>query len=55
MRFWYKLRMSLQTGTEFYLFVSHNGMKDRGSMCKFHNDRKTFRNLHMDPPSLITL
>ena len=22
-------------GIEFYLFVSHSGMKDRGSTCKF--------------------
>ena len=35
-------------GIEFYLFVSHGGMNDRGSTCKFH-----FRNLHVDPLSFI--
>ena len=33
-------------GIEFYLFVSHGGMNDRGSTCKF-------RNLHVDPLSFI--
>ena len=42
-------------GIEFYLFVSHNGMKDRGSVCNFRNARSTFRNLHVDPLSFITL
>ena len=42
-------------GIEFYLFVSHSGMKDRGSTCKFRNARSAFRNLHVDPRSLITL
>ena len=27
-------------GIEFYLFVSHGGMNDRGSTCKFRNARK---------------
>ena len=30
-------------GIEFYLFVSHGGMNDRGSTCKFRNARKLFR------------
>ena len=29
----------LQLGIEFYLFVSHGGMNDRGSMCKFCTKR----------------
>ena len=40
-------------GIEFYLFVSHGGMNDRGSMCKFRNARSAFRNLHVDPLSFI--
>ena len=38
---------------EFYLFVSHGGMNDRGSTCKFRNARSAFRNLHVDPLSFI--
>ena len=30
-------------GIEFYLFVSHGGMNDRGSTCKFRNARSAFR------------
>ena len=41
-------------GIEFYLFVSHGGMDDRGSTCKFHNARSAFRNLHLDPLSFVT-
>ena len=44
-------RTVLHLGIEFYLFVFHSGMKDRGSMCKFRNARNTFRNLHVDPLS----
>ena len=40
-------------GIEFYLFVSHGGMNDRGSTCKFRNARSAFRNLHVDPLSFI--
>ena len=40
-------------GIECYLFVSHGGMNDRGSTCKFRNARSTFRNLHVDPLSFI--
>ena len=40
-------------GIEFYLLVSHGGMNDRGSTCKFRNARSAFRNLHMDPLSFI--
>ena len=40
-------------GIEFYLFVSHGGMNDRGSTCKFRNARSAFRNLNVDPPSFI--
>ena len=40
-------------GIEFYLFVSHGGMNDRGSMCKFRNARSTFWNLQVDPLSFI--
>ena len=35
---------------EFYLFVSHGGMKDRGSTCKF---RKALRDLHDKQTSRI--
>ena len=38
-----------ELGIEFYLFVSHGGMNDRGSTCKFRNARSAFRNLHVDP------
>ena len=41
-------------GIEFYLFVSHGGMKDRESTCKFLNAWSAFRNLHVDPLSFIT-
>ena len=44
---------SVYLGIEFFLFVSHGGMNDRGSMCKFRNARSTFRNLHVDPLSFI--
>ena len=37
------------------LFVSHSGMEDRDSTCKFPNERRAFRNLHVDPLSFITL
>ena len=40
-------------GNEFYLFVSHGGMNDRGSTSKFRNARSAFRNLHVDPLSFI--
>ena len=40
-------------GIEFYLFVSHGGMNDRGTTCKFRNSRSAFRNLHVDPLSFI--
>ena len=43
----------LHLGIEFYLFVSHGGMNDRGSTCKFCNARSAFRNLHVDPLSFI--
>ena len=33
----------LYIGIEFYLFVSHGGMKERGSMCKFRNARISTR------------
>ena len=38
---------------EFYLFVSHGGMNDRGSTCKFRNAQRAFQNLHVDPLSFI--
>ena len=41
-------------GVEFYLFVSHGGMNDRGSTCKFRNARRAFRNLHVDRLSFIS-
>ena len=31
--------LQIDLGIEFYLFVSHGGMNDRGSMCKFRNAR----------------
>ena len=31
------------------------GMKDRGSKCKFRNERSAFRNLHMNQLSFIIL
>ena len=34
-------------GIEYFLFVSHGGIKERGSTCKFRNARSTFRNLHL--------
>ena len=40
-------------GIEFYLFVSHGGMNDRGSTSKFRIARSAFRNLHVDPLSFI--
>ena len=40
-------------GMEFYLFVSHGGMNDRGSTCKFRNARSAFRNLHVDPVFIL--
>ena len=40
-------------GNEFYLFVSHGGMNDRGSTCKFCNAQSAFQNLHVDPLSFI--
>ena len=43
----------IQLGIKFYLFVSHGGMNDRGSTCKFRNARSAFRNLHVDPLSFI--
>ena len=44
--------MCVQLGIEFYLFVSHGGISDRGSTCKFRNARSAFRNLHVNPLSL---
>ena len=41
-------------GIEFYWFVSHGGMNDRGSTCKFRNARSAFWNLHVDSLSFIT-
>ena len=38
---------------EFYLFVSHGDMKDRGSTCKFRKALRALRNLHVDPLSFI--
>ena len=32
-------KSQFQLGIEFYLFVSHGGMNDRGSTCKFRNAR----------------
>ena len=40
-------------GIEFYLFVFHGGMNDRGSTCKFRNERSAFQNLQVDPLSFI--
>ena len=47
--------MGLYLGIEFYLFVSHGGMNDRGPTCKFRNARSAFRNLHVDPLSFIQM
>ena len=44
-----KVMFNLYLGIEFYLFVSHGGMNDRGSTCKFRNARSPFRNLDVDP------
>ena len=49
----YKLYSIHYLGIEFYLFVSHGGMNDRGFTCKFRNARSTFRNLHVDFLSFI--
>ena len=35
--------VELHLGIDFYFFVSHNGMKDRGSTCNFRNERSAFR------------
>ena len=43
------IRLWLHLGIEFYLFVSHGGMNDRGPTCKFRNARSAFRNLNVDP------
>ena len=32
-----KRHSKFKLGIEFYLFVSHDGMNDRGSTCKFRN------------------
>ena len=40
-------------GIEFYLFVSHGGMNDRGSTCKFRNAQSAPQNLPVDPLSFI--
>ena len=45
---------SFYLGIGFYLFVSHGGMNDRGSTCKFRNERSAFRNWHVDPLSFIS-
>ena len=45
--------LTLYLVIEFYLFVSHGGMNDRGSTCKFRNARSAFRTLHVDPLSFI--
>ena len=50
---WYFTINGSQLGMEFYLFVPHGGMNDRGSTCKFRNARSAFRNLHVDPLSFI--
>ena len=34
---------------EFYLFVSHSVMKDRGSTYEFRKALRAIRNLHVDP------
>ena len=49
------LLIKRQLEIEFYLFVSHGGMNDRGSTCKFRNARSAFRNLNVDHLSLIPL
>ena len=47
MRFWHKLRMSLQIGTEFYLFVSHMVWKTEGLCVNLiHNDRNFSKFTH---------
>ena len=46
-------KIVIYLGIEFNLFVSHGGMNDRGSTCKFRNARSAFRNLHVDPLSVI--
>ena len=42
---YFKHNSYIYIGIEFYLFVSHRGMNDRGSTCKFRNARSAFRNL----------
>ena len=41
--------LSINIRIEFYLFVSHEGLKDRGSTCKFRKALRALRNLHVDP------
>ena len=47
------LKTTNQLGIEFYLFVSHGAMNDRGSTCKVRNARSAVRILHVDPLSFI--
>ena len=42
---YFKHNSYIYIGIEFYLFVSHRGMNDRGSTCKFRNAWSAFRNL----------
>ena len=35
-------RFLFKLGIEFYLFVSHGGMNDTGSTCKFRNGSSVF-------------
>ena len=37
----------VELGIEFYLFVSHGSMNDRGSTCKFRNARNAFQSLYL--------
>ena len=48
-QFWWSINIRI----EFYLFVSHGGMKDRGSTCKFRKALRALRNLDVDPLSFI--
>ena len=48
-QFWWSINIRI----EFYLFVSHGGMKDRGSRCEFRKALRILRNLHVDPLSFI--
>ena len=47
-QFWLCINLRI----EFYLFISHGVMKNRGSTCKFRKALYSLRNLHVHGPSV---